>query len=72
MRISDSTVLKLLERGGTATEEQVNALKEEGGHSGRPLQDLVIANRLLDEPALTKLFAEYADIPYIELKPADI
>lgn len=72
MRIPDSTILKLLERSGVATEEQTNVLKEEGEHSNRPLQDLVLANKVLDEPALTKLFAEYADIPYVELDPKQI
>ena len=72
MRIHDNTVLKLLERSQSVTEDQLNALKEESGHSSRPLQDLVIANNILDEPTLTKLFAEYADIPYIELDPKDV
>ena len=69
MRIADNTVLKLLERSGLATEEQLAALKEEGDHSSRVIQELAIANKIVDEPTLTKLFAEYADIPYIELDP---
>lgn len=72
MRIPDSTVLKLLERSGVATEEQRKALQEEGARSGRPLQELAISDKLIDEPALTKLFADYAEIPYIELDPKDI
>lgn len=69
MRIPDNTVLKLLQRSGTATEEQLTALKEEGGHSSRALQELALANKVVDEPTLTKLFADYAEIPYIELDP---
>jgi len=69
MRIADNTVLKLLDRSGLATEEQLAALKEEGDHSSRVIQELAIANKIVDEPTLTKLFAEYADIPYIELDP---
>lgn len=72
MRISDSTLVKLLERSGVATPEQVNALKENGARSERPLQELAISSKLIDEQSLTKLFAEYADIPYVQLVPEDI
>ncbi len=72
MRISDNTVLKLLSQSGLATDEQIASLKEEGEHSNRQLQELVIANKIIDEPTLTKLFADYADIPYIELDPKEV
>lgn len=72
MRISDGTIEKLLTQNNNATAEQISALKEESARSRRPLQDVVIQNGLFDEKALTKLFAEYADIPYIELDPKDI
>ncbi len=72
MRISDSTLVKLLERNGAATEEQINALKEEGGRSGRPLQEVALSTKLVDERTLTQLFADYAEIPYIEIIPEDI
>lgn len=72
MRISDGTIEKLLAQNNHATAEQIAALKEEGARSRRPLQDLVIQDGLFDEKGLTKLFAEYADIPFIELDPKDI
>jgi type IV pilus assembly protein PilB len=72
MRISDNTLIKLLERNSIATEEQINALKEESERSHRTLQEIAIQNKLVEAPALTKLFAEYADIPYIELDPKEI
>ena len=72
MRISDVTIEKLLERSGVATEEQMNTLKEESVRSRRSLQDLVIQNKLIDEEALARAFATYANIPFIQLKPADI
>lgn len=72
MRISDGTIEKLLSQNNHATPEQIAALKEEGARSRRPLQDLAIQDGLFDEKTLTKLFAEYADIPYIELDPKDI
>lgn len=72
MRISDSTLVKLLERSGVATAEQINALKEDGARSERPLQELAVTTKLIDERTLTKLFAEYANIPYVEVVPEDI
>jgi type IV pilus assembly protein PilB len=72
MRISDVTIEKLLERSGAATKEQLEALREEGTRSRRPLQDLVIQNELITEPVLVKAFAEYAHIPFIELDPKTI
>lgn len=72
MRISDTTLVKLLERNGVATNEQITALKEEGERSRRSLQEIALTDKLIEEPALTKLFAEYADIPYIELDPNEI
>jgi len=72
MRISDVTIEKLLERSGVATPEQINTLKQESARSRRPLQDEVIQEKLMDEEALTKAFADYAQIPFVKLDPRDI
>ena len=72
MRISDSKLVNLLERNGVATDEQITALKEEGSRSHRPLQELALADKIIDETTLTKLFADYAEIPYVELDPKEI
>jgi type IV pilus assembly protein PilB len=72
MRISDVTMEKLLERSGVATPEQIAALKEESVHSRRPLQDEVIQQKLMDDEALARAFADYAKIPYIKLDPVEI
>jgi type IV pilus assembly protein PilB len=72
MRISDVTIEKLLGRSGVATPEQIDVLKEEASRSRRPLQDLVIQNELINEKDLTKAYATYADIPFIEVEPRDI
>lgn len=72
MRISDQTLVKLLKKGGITIDDQLDALNEEGARLGRSLQDLVIEKQLITEIDLKKLFAEYANIPYIELDPKDI
>ncbi len=72
MRISDITIEKLLERSGVATKEQIDALKEEGARSRRPLQSLVIQNGLITEKDLVKAYADYAQIPFVDIDPRDI
>lgn len=71
MRISDVTMEKLLERSGVAT-DVLAGLKDESIRVHRSLQDLAIQKNLLNERELTKAYAEYADIPYVELEPNDI
>ena len=72
MRIPDATIEKLLIRSGTITAEQLDTLKEESVRSKRTIQDLVIQNELVSEEALTRAFSEYAQIPFVEIKPHDI
>lgn len=72
MRISDDTLITLLTRNNIASVEQLNTLKEEGARLNRSLQEIVIEKQVITGPELTKLFAAYADIPYIELDPRDI
>jgi type IV pilus assembly protein PilB len=72
MRISDDTIEKLLIRSNVATAEQLSALKEESARSKRPFGELVIEKNLTTETDLVKSFAEYAQIPYIELDARDI
>lgn len=72
MRISDEIIEKLLARSGVATPEQIKTLKEEAVTSKRPLQDLVIEKGVLDQAKLTKSFADYSQIPFIELDPHGI
>lgn len=72
MRISDVTMEKLLVRSGVATVEQINVLKTEAARSERPLQDVSIGSEIIDEKTLTKAFAEYTQIPYVEMVLGDI
>lgn len=72
MRISDDTLRKLLIENDIASEEQLKPLKEEAVRTSQTLQDTVINSHLITEADLTKLYATYADIPYIEIDPHDI
>ncbi|MGB4957647.1 MAG: GspE/PulE family protein [Candidatus Saccharimonas sp.] len=72
MRILDNTLENILTRNNIATAEQLAPLKEEAARSNTTLQSVVIDSKLTDEVTLTKLFAQYAELPYIELNPNDI
>ncbi len=72
MRITDAIIEKLLLRSSSATAEQIKALKDEAAHSRRPLQDLAIEKEIVTETTLTQAFADYAQIPYIDLDPHSI
>lgn len=72
MRISDITMEKLLIRSGVATVEQIDVLKEEASHLKCSLQDIAIQNETIDEKTLTKAYAEFAKIPYIELSSDEV
>lgn len=72
MRISDTALETLLGRAQLVTPEQMTTLKEEVDRSKRSLFDIVIDHRIADELTLVKAFSDYSDIPYIELKPADV
>ncbi len=72
MRIPDSLVETLLDRGGLATKEQLAALREQEIAEKKPLQDIAINSGLLGEKDLTKLYAAEIDVPFIELSPKEI
>ena len=72
MRISDETVEKLLIENKVVTDEQLAPLKEEAIRITEQLQDVVLSSHTIDEPALTKLYAKYIDVPYVEIEPKDI
>lgn len=72
MRISDTILETLLGRAKLVTPEQLTTLKDEAVRSKRPLQDIVLDQRIADERALIKAFSEYSDIPYVEIDPRTV
>jgi type IV pilus assembly protein PilB len=72
MRISDTILETLLGRAKLVTPEQLNTFKNEVARSKRPLSDIVIEQKIADEKTLVKAFAEYADVPFIELTPQSV
>lgn len=72
MRISDSLVEKLLSGASKVSDSQLKVLKEQEATEKKPLQDLAIANNIITEKDLTKLYAEEIDIPFVELNAKEI
>lgn len=72
MRLSDSTVEQLLVKKQKITTEQLKSIKDEQNQSNRPLQDLVVRHEIISDKDLTKLYAEYADIPFVEIDPKSV
>lgn len=72
MRISDSLVEQLL----TATEkikaDQLTSFREQQKAEKKTLQELVIANGLISEKELTKLYAAEIDVPFVELNTNEL
>lgn len=72
MRISDATIQQLLQKANKLPDSQLALLQQEQKRSNRPLQDLVIKNDLVSDKELTQLYAQFADIPFVEFDPKDI
>jgi type IV pilus assembly protein PilB len=72
MRVSDALVEKLLVDAGKLTNEQLTDLEAKKEAEKKPLQDLVIREKLVSEADLTKLYAKEIEVPYIELNAKEI
>jgi type IV pilus assembly protein PilB len=72
MRISDTTIEKILTSSGLIAAEQIDALKQEAIDLKSSIQEVVLKKKITDETTLTKAFAQYLQIPYIELTPREI
>ncbi len=72
MRISDKLLVKLLVDAKVTNEEQLKPLQEEALSDEKALKDIILDKKVIDEKALTKLYADYANLKFIELNPQDI
>jgi type IV pilus assembly protein PilB len=67
MRVSDVTIKKILLDAGKITKEQVPELETQVETEKKPLQDIVIKNNIVNEKELTKLYADYIEVPFTEI-----
>lgn len=72
MRISDALVEKLLTAAGSITDEELIVMRDQQKGDKKPLQDLVVRNKITTEADLTKLYANEIDLPFVEINPKEI
>lgn len=72
MRISDRTFIAMMQLHNTLDAAQLADIQQESENTRAPLQSVAIKKHLLSEETLTKLFSEYADIPYTTIDPKEI
>lgn len=72
MHISDSLLEKLLTRSGLVTAEQLAAAKEAADNEDSTLSEYMHTSGGVSEAALTKVYADYIDIEFVQIKPEDI
>lgn len=69
MRVSDKTLVELLQKAGKLSNEQLQALLDEQKKSKRPLHELIVSSPVSNEEELTQLYSASIDIPYVKLDP---
>lgn len=72
MRVPDSMVQQLLLDDGKIKQDQVETLLEQVKNEKKPLQDIVIKNKIVTEAELTQLYAKEIGVKYVEINPKEI
>lgn len=72
MRVSDSTIEKILRQGGLLNDSQLADLKVEMENNQQTLQETVLAQKITTDEELTKLIAQYVGVPFVHIVPKDI
>lgn len=72
MRISDTTIEKILVRTGSIDETKLSELKSDAEANSKSLQDTVIHSNIVDDEKLTEMIAEYIGVPFIRINPKDV
>ena len=68
MRISDTLLENVLGRANLVTPEQLSTLKEQAARLKRPLQDVLMEQRIVDEKTVLQAYADYTDTPFVEFE----
>ena len=72
MRISDDTIVRLLSEHDKLSDEQFLELRKEQEKTHRPLQSLAISRELITDKELTQIYADYVDLPFIEINAKEV
>ena len=72
MRISDSSIEKILRQGEVVSESQLAELKMEAERTHHSLQTIILEHRVLSEAQLGQKIGEYINVPFVTIEPKDI
>ena len=72
MRISDSSIEKILRQGEVISESQLAELKMEAERTHHSLQTIILEHRILSEAQLGQKIGEYINVPFVTIEPKDI
>lgn len=72
MRLSDDRVARLLVDKKKISLEQLEKIKANQKQTDETLQEFVLQSNIISEKDLTKLYAEAADIPFVEISAKNI
>ena len=72
MRISDSSIEKILRQGEVISESQLAELKMEAERTHHSLQTIVLEHKILSEVQLGQKIGEYINVPFVTIEPKDI
>ncbi|HEX7259439.1 MAG TPA: type II/IV secretion system protein, partial [Candidatus Saccharimonadia bacterium] len=72
MRVSDSELKSLLLASKKVKPDMLQAAEEAREQTGEPLLQTVLKRKLITEQNLLKLYAKSVDVPYVDLRNAEI
>ncbi|QJU08625.1 type II/IV secretion system protein [Candidatus Saccharibacteria bacterium oral taxon 488] len=72
MRISDSSIEKILRQGEVISESRLAELKMEAERTHHSLQTIILERKVLSEVQLGQKIGEYINVPFVTIEPKDI
>ena len=72
MRISDSSIEKILRQGEVISESQLAELKMEAERTHHSLQTIILERKVLSEVQLGQKIGEYINGPFVTIEPKEI
>ena len=72
MRISDSSIEKILRQGEVISESQLAELKMEAERTHHSLQTIILEHKILSEVQLGQKIGAYINVPFVTIEPKDI
>ena len=72
MHISDNTIEKIIYQNNLVDDERFAELKSEVERTKRPLQEIIVDQKIATDQQLAQLIGDYIGIPFITVNPKDV